>query len=204
MGKIWGDFSPKIYGFWHDGIGKLGLGFCIIVTITLQCVCGSFPLKDSYLIDCGSPNIMTTGDNFCHWHVFFYLNIPNSILASTSSNSVPALLQTAYIFTQPFYSFLIQKHGKHFIHLHFFPLVCQSYNPMASSTSISSSSSNGAPDPSPPMGWLQQKERGMGSSHIMATWSPPFLPKKSNPSPNPWRVLWNIVYEVMSHDNHGF
>ncbi|XP_038980157.1 probable receptor-like protein kinase At5g59700 [Phoenix dactylifera] len=122
------------------GIGKLGLGFCILATITLQCVCGSFTPADNYLIDCGSSN-STTIDNrtfVADASASSTLTAPNSILASTSSSSVSALYRTARIFTQPSsYSFSIQKHGWHFIRLHFFPFVYKSYNLVTSKFTVS-------------------------------------------------------------------
>ncbi|XP_010920748.1 probable receptor-like protein kinase At5g59700 [Elaeis guineensis] len=122
------------------GIGKLGLGFCILVAISLQCVCGSFTPVDNYLIDCGSSNSSTMDNRtfVADASSSSTLTAPNSISASTSSSSVSALYQTARIFREPSsYSFSIQNHGWHFIRLHFFPFVYQSYNLMTSKFTVS-------------------------------------------------------------------
>ncbi|KAG1339176.1 Receptor-like protein kinase HERK 1 [Cocos nucifera] len=122
------------------GIGKLGLGFCILVAISLQCVCGSFTPVDNYLIDCGSSNSSTMDNRtfVADTSSSSTLTAPNSISASTSSSSVSALYRTARIFPKPSsYSFSIQSHGRHFIRLHFFPFVYQSYNLTTSKFTVS-------------------------------------------------------------------
>nr|XP_029123905.1 receptor-like protein kinase HERK 1 isoform X1 [Elaeis guineensis] len=106
---------------------------------------GAFTPEDNYLIDCGSQENTTIGTRIFVADTFVSSTItpPGSILANTSSNSVSsfdssALYQTARIFTgSSSYSFSIQKHGRHFIRLYFFPFMFQSYNLSAANFTVS-------------------------------------------------------------------
>ncbi|XP_008810506.2 receptor-like protein kinase HERK 1 [Phoenix dactylifera] len=127
------------------GIGKLGLGFCIFVILSILRASGAFTPEDNYLIDCGSPENTTIGTRtfIADTFVSSTMTAPGSILANTSSKSVSsfdssALYQTARILTRSSsYSFSIQKHGRHFIRLYFFPFVFQSYNLSAANFTVS-------------------------------------------------------------------
>ncbi|XP_072985760.1 receptor-like protein kinase HERK 1 [Typha latifolia] len=117
-------------------VGELHLVFSIIGIISVLCGCNAqFTPADNYLVDCGSSTNTVIGQRtFIADGSSSTLTTPKNILANTTSNSVSsfdssALYQTARIFTgSSSYSFKIQKHGRHFIRLYFFPFVYQSYN----------------------------------------------------------------------------
>ncbi|XP_072960684.1 receptor-like protein kinase HERK 1 [Typha angustifolia] len=117
-------------------VGDLHLVFSIIGIISILCGCNAqFTPADNYLVDCGSSTNTVIGQRtFVADGSSSTLTTPKNILANTTSNSVSsfdssALYQTARIFTgSSSYSFKIQKHGRHFIRLYFFPFVYQSYN----------------------------------------------------------------------------
>ncbi|KAJ1690325.1 hypothetical protein LUZ63_014480 [Rhynchospora breviuscula] len=119
-------------------IRKLQLAFFIIYTISsLHHSCrAQYSPPDSYLIDCGSRTNTTIGQRtfLADTSLSSSLTTPQDILGSSSSNSIPSsingpLLQTARIFTGPSsYTFQIQKQGRHFIRLHFFPFSYQNYD----------------------------------------------------------------------------
>ncbi|KAJ3685661.1 hypothetical protein LUZ61_014825 [Rhynchospora tenuis] len=119
-------------------ICKLQLAFFIIYTISsLHCTCkAQYNPPDNYLIDCGSRTNTTIGQRtfLSDTSLSSSLTTPQDILGSSSSNSIPSsiygpLLKTARIFTGPSsYTFQIQKQGRHFIRLHFFPFSYQNYD----------------------------------------------------------------------------
>lgn len=104
---------------------------------------------DNYLIDCGSNTNTTVGARVfaADTSSATTLKTPQNILANVSANSVgsvdsPVLYETARIFTGPSsYSFPIQKQGRHFIRLYFFPFVYQTYNLSSATFSISTQDS---------------------------------------------------------------
>ncbi|KAF3334035.1 receptor-like protein kinase HERK 1 [Carex littledalei] len=119
-------------------IHKLQLAiFTLYTIVSLYCTCNAqYNPPDNYLIDCGSRTNTTIGQRIflSDTSLSTSLTTPQDILASTSSNSIPStinapLLSTARIFTGPSsYTFQVQKQGRHFIRLHFFPFSYQSYD----------------------------------------------------------------------------
>lgn len=119
-------------------IYKLQLAFFTVYTISsLYYTCNAqYNPPDNYLIDCGSHTNTTIGQRtfLSDTSLSTSLTTPQDILASTSSNSIPStvnapLLSTARIFTGPSsYTFQVQKQGRHFIRLHFFPFSYQNYD----------------------------------------------------------------------------
>ncbi|KAJ4770703.1 receptor-like kinase [Rhynchospora pubera] len=117
---------------------KLQLAFFIIYTMSsLHHTCrAQYNPPDNYLIDCGSRTNTTIGQRtfLSDTSLSSSLTTPQDILGSSSSNSIPSsingpLLKTARIFTGPSsYTFQIQKQGRHFIRLHFFPFSYQNYD----------------------------------------------------------------------------
>ncbi|KAM0896138.1 hypothetical protein ACQ4PT_023374 [Festuca glaucescens] len=97
---------------------------------------GQFKPADSYLVDCGSAKGTTVGGrNFAADGASpVTVDTSQDILAGTSANGVSsfdnsALYQTARIFRDPSsYTFPIQKQGRHFVRLYFFPFIYQSYD----------------------------------------------------------------------------
>ncbi|OAY72154.1 Receptor-like protein kinase HERK 1 [Ananas comosus] len=126
---------------------NLELVLIIFETLSLYfCFCNAlFTPTDNYLIDCGSSSNATVGGRtfLADDSLSSTLTTPQTILASASANSVASfddaiLYRTARIFTGPSsYSFPIQKHGRHFIRLYFFPFTYQSYNLSAAKFTVS-------------------------------------------------------------------
>uniref|UniRef100_A0A0E0LB94 Protein kinase domain-containing protein n=1 Tax=Oryza punctata TaxID=4537 RepID=A0A0E0LB94_ORYPU len=105
----------------------------------LSSICVStaqFKPADNYLVDCGSSKSTTLGTRTFAADGAAPVKVDTSkeILAGTSANGVAsfdnsALYQTARIFTSPSsYTFPIQKQGRHFVRLYFFPFAYQSYD----------------------------------------------------------------------------
>ncbi|KAI4972010.1 hypothetical protein ZWY2020_002935 [Hordeum vulgare] len=117
-----------------------------VVTLAILCfwssagVCKAqtvdFKPADSYLVDCGSAKGTTVlGRNFAADGASpVTVSTSQDILAGTSANGVssfdnPVLYQTARIFTSPSsYTFPIQKQGRHFVRLYFYPFIYQTYD----------------------------------------------------------------------------
>ncbi|KAM0898458.1 hypothetical protein ACQ4PT_021932 [Festuca glaucescens] len=117
-----------------------------VATLAILClwssagICKAQPAQfkpaDSYLVDCGSAKGTTVGGrNFAADGASpVTVDTSQDILAGTSANGVSsfdnsALYQTARIFTSPSsYTFPIQKQGRHFVRLYFFPFIYQSYD----------------------------------------------------------------------------
>ena len=100
---------------------------------------------DNYLIDCGSSGNVSVGNR-----VFMadnlasnFLSTPETISANTSSvpassSNDSALFETARIFTGTSkFTFPIQKTGRHWIRLYFYPFVFSSFNMSAANFSVS-------------------------------------------------------------------
>ncbi|KAJ8636956.1 hypothetical protein MRB53_011223 [Persea americana] len=109
----------------------------VSLIFSLVCISIAFDPVDNYLIDCGSSIKTTVGNRVfaADNSVPPTLSTPQTILASISSNSIPssddesALYQTARILTgSSTYAFPIQKQGRHWIRLHFFPFNFQNFN----------------------------------------------------------------------------
>ncbi|XP_072975082.1 receptor-like protein kinase HERK 1 [Typha angustifolia] len=118
----------------------------IFLTISILYACNaSFTPTDNYLINCGSSGNTTVGGRvfLADTSLSSTLQTPQTILANTTASSVSSfdssrLYQTARIFTgASSYSFQIQKQGRHFIRLYFFPFVYQSYDLTAARFSVS-------------------------------------------------------------------
>ncbi|KAJ4719785.1 putative Receptor-like kinase, partial [Melia azedarach] len=116
--------------------------------LCLVCTSLAFDPLDNYLIDCGSFADTSVGNR-----VFVADNSssnkpssPQNISVSTSLNSVPPgndsrLYRTARIFTGlSNYTFSIKKQGRHFIRLHFYPFVNETYNMSTAQFSVSTQS----------------------------------------------------------------
>ncbi|KAF9601039.1 hypothetical protein IFM89_015024 [Coptis chinensis] len=65
------------------------------------------------------------------------LSTPENVLATTTMNSISRIYQTARVFVgDTSYTFRIQRQGRHWIRLHFFPFVYQGYNMSSASFSV--------------------------------------------------------------------
>ncbi|RLN28545.1 receptor-like protein kinase HERK 1 [Panicum miliaceum] len=111
--------------------------FILLCILSSFCICkAQFKPADSYLVDCGSSKSTTVGQRTFTSDGASPVKVSTSqeILAGTSANGVAsfdnsALYQTARIFTSPSsYTFPIQKQGRHFVRLYFFPFTYQSYD----------------------------------------------------------------------------
>ncbi|KAJ4725907.1 putative Receptor-like kinase [Melia azedarach] len=106
--------------------------------------CCQFNPSDNYLIDCGSLTDTTVGDR-----VFVadnsaskLLSTPQNVIVnaskSVSSSNDSLLYQTARIFTgSSKYTFSINRSGRHWIRLYFYPFVSGKYNMRDASFSVS-------------------------------------------------------------------
>ncbi|KAF5197292.1 Receptor-like protein kinase herk [Thalictrum thalictroides] len=129
------------------GVSVLKLFQWVLFILSLLCTCslGQFVPIDNYLIDCGSSsnnsvgNLVFVSDN----SVSRLLSTPENIIANTTPNSISSpfgsrIYLTARIFNGvSVYTFPIQKPGRHWIRLHFFPFVFQSYNMSNAKFSVS-------------------------------------------------------------------
>ncbi|KAK3140889.1 hypothetical protein QOZ80_5AG0407260 [Eleusine coracana subsp. coracana] len=111
--------------------------FIVLCILSSICACkAQFKPADNYLVDCGSAKSTTVGQRTFVADGASPVTVSTSqeILAGTSANGVAsfpnsALYQTARIFNGPSsYTFPIQKQGRHFVRLYFFPFVYQSYD----------------------------------------------------------------------------
>ncbi|OVA03568.1 Protein kinase domain [Macleaya cordata] len=126
------------------GIRELSLLIWVSSIFSLVHLSIGFVPVDNYLIDCGSPTNTSVGDR-----VFLpdnsdsrTLSTPNNILADTNLNLTSTfgspLYRTARIFNgTSSYTFRIQKSGRHWIRLYFFPFVYNNYNMSTASFSVS-------------------------------------------------------------------
>uniref|UniRef100_A0ACD6AEA2 Uncharacterized protein n=1 Tax=Avena sativa TaxID=4498 RepID=A0ACD6AEA2_AVESA len=123
------------------GTSKLRIAALVILCFWSSAgICRAQPAQfkpaDSYLVDCGSAKGTTVGGRNFAADGASPVTVDSSqeILAGTSANGVSsfdnsALYQTARIFTSPSsYTFPIQKQGRHFVRLYFFPFIYQSYD----------------------------------------------------------------------------
>ncbi|KAJ1431950.1 Serine-threonine/tyrosine-protein kinase, catalytic domain [Sesbania bispinosa] len=123
---------------------ELGLFICALSILPLVCFSANFVPIDNYLIDCGATtNTSIDSRNFTADNFFKkFLSTPQDILASTSLKSITSssdspLYQTARIFTAPSkYTFPINKKGRHWIRLYFFPFAYQNYNLSAANFAV--------------------------------------------------------------------
>uniref|UniRef100_A0A0D9WD50 Protein kinase domain-containing protein n=1 Tax=Leersia perrieri TaxID=77586 RepID=A0A0D9WD50_9ORYZ len=132
-------FSPKFsLGLVMDTNSKeIKLILSLIGIIWNLGTCNAkFTPADNYLVNCGSTIDATIGQRLfaADNSQSIVLTSPQSIAARTTLNSVlgfdnAELYQTARIFTAPSsYSFNMKSNGRHFVRLHFFPFVYQSYD----------------------------------------------------------------------------
>jgi serine/threonine protein kinase len=122
--------------------GWLFIFICVLPIFPLVCFSTTFVPIDNYLIDCGSytntsiGNLNFTSDNFFH----NFLSTHEDILANTSLKSTTdysPLYQTARIFNSPSkYTFPVNKKGRHWIRLYFFPFMYQNYNLSAANFAV--------------------------------------------------------------------
>ncbi|KAF9596379.1 hypothetical protein IFM89_009727 [Coptis chinensis] len=91
------------------------------------------------MIDCGSSSNTTLGNlvYVSDSTSSTILSTPENVLATTTMNSISRIYQTARVFVgDTSYTFRIQRQGRHWIRLHFFPFVYQSYNMSSASFSV--------------------------------------------------------------------
>ncbi|KAG8645150.1 probable receptor-like protein kinase At2g39360 [Manihot esculenta] len=111
----------------------------------LICVSLGYNPVDDYLIDCGSSTNKSVGDRVFVADQFYFnlLSTPHITFANASSspNSSaydPSLFQTARIFNETsYYSFSVNKPGRHWIRLYFFPFMFRNYNLSTAKFSVS-------------------------------------------------------------------
>ncbi|KAL8547194.1 hypothetical protein ACS0TY_006777 [Phlomoides rotata] len=110
--------------------------FMIIIVLANANASESFNPSDNYLINCGSPDDTTLDDGRTFKsdpQSSSYLSTDEDILTSITS-FLPPLYLTARIFHHDsMYRFLINKPGRHWIRLYFYPLPHPTYN-LTSST----------------------------------------------------------------------
>lgn len=125
---------------------NLQLALSLVGIISVLCrFSTAYTPADNYLISCGSSVDTPVGQR-----VFVAddsgsvtLTAPQSAAVKASPSSVSgfddaAVYQSARVFTAPSsYSFKISRPGHHFVRLHFFPFVCQSYDLAAASFKVS-------------------------------------------------------------------
>ncbi|XP_042490054.1 receptor-like protein kinase THESEUS 1 [Macadamia integrifolia] len=107
--------------------GWLPLLLSVLVLFSLQGSFATFVPADNYLIACGSPqNVTFQGRTFVPDSVQFSFELKGQrdSVASISSSSVPSpIYQSARVFKAPAsYTFKIQKEGRHWVRLYFYPL----------------------------------------------------------------------------------
>ncbi|XP_061354066.1 receptor-like protein kinase HERK 1 [Gastrolobium bilobum] len=110
---------------------ELGLFIFALSIFPLVCFSASFVPIDNYLIDCGASSNTSIGSSNFTADSFFknFLSTKQDILANTTSSNDLPLYQTARIFTASSkYTFPINKKGRHWIRLYFFPFAYENYN----------------------------------------------------------------------------
>ncbi|KAG4988649.1 hypothetical protein JHK85_031632 [Glycine max] len=123
---------------------------CALSILPLVCFSANFVPIDNYLIDCGSPtNTSIDSRNFSADSFYKnFLSTQQDILASTSLKSITStrdspLYSTARIFTAPSkYTFPINKKGRHWIRLYFFPFAYEKYDLSAAKFAVSTQNYN--------------------------------------------------------------
>ncbi|KAL6011188.1 hypothetical protein ACLOJK_001633 [Asimina triloba] len=112
----------------------------------MACISLAYDPVDRYLVDCGSSTdavVDRTRTFVADNSSSFKISAPQTIFATTSSNSIPSvdasvLYRTARVLTGPSsYTFSIQQHGRHWIRLYFFPFVHQNYDMKTAKFSVS-------------------------------------------------------------------
>ncbi|KAL2896344.1 hypothetical protein RDABS01_038128 [Bienertia sinuspersici] len=119
-------------------IPKFKLCFWLLSVLCLINCSLEFDPTDNYLINCGSSTNASVGNRVflgdSNLNSSIVLSTPQKIRANTSSSSIPFsyssdLYKTAEIYTEiSNYTLSVTKHGRHWVRLHFFPFVYQSYN----------------------------------------------------------------------------
>ncbi|KAK7312517.1 hypothetical protein VNO77_36426 [Canavalia gladiata] len=123
---------------------EVGLFICALSILPFLCFSASFVPIDNYLIDCGAPSNTSLDSRDFTADSFYknFLSTQPDIVANTSLKSVTStgdspLYQTARIFTAPSkYTFPINKKGRHWIRLYFFPFTYQKYNLSAANFAV--------------------------------------------------------------------
>jgi len=123
---------------WNCREGWLFIFLYIISIFPLVCFSANFVPIDNYLIDCGSHTNTSIGSNLNFTSDSFFKNFLSTqedILANTTLKSINSttdfspLYQTARIFISPSkYTFPINRKGRHWIRIYFFPFSYQNYN----------------------------------------------------------------------------
>ncbi|EPS64671.1 hypothetical protein M569_10103, partial [Genlisea aurea] len=144
-----------------------------------------FDPVDRYYIDCGSSSNVVLGNNLTFVadtssSSSVSLSASPTILAATDSNSVAAssygdsqLLSTARIFTSTSrYTFSIRQSGRHWIRLHFFPFMYQSYNMSSASFSVFAQTTTLLSSFSPQNAVLKEFSLNVTGSDLVITFSP--------------------------------
>ncbi|EEF37337.1 kinase, putative [Ricinus communis] len=126
--------------------GGSGFFFWVASILCLICISSGYDPKDKYLIDCGSSSNQSVGNRVFVSDQFYsnLLSTPNISTANASSSPIPSssydpsLFQTAIIFTETSqYTFTINKSGRHWIRLYFYPFVSRNLNLSTANFSVS-------------------------------------------------------------------
>nr|DAD25976.1 TPA_asm: hypothetical protein HUJ06_027444 [Nelumbo nucifera] len=123
-------------------VGEVKLFIWVSSLLSLACISVGFTPVDNYLIDCGSSTNTSVGNRVYVSDISNprFLSTSRNIFANNTASSTTSspLYQTARILDgSSKYSFPIQKQGRHWIRLYFFPFVYQSYNMSMASFSVS-------------------------------------------------------------------
>ncbi|KAJ7948602.1 Kinase family protein [Quillaja saponaria] len=115
------------------------LGLVIFLCLSVQSF-ASFTPSDNYLIACGSSqNVTFQGQTFVpdSQHSSLVLKGGNSIVASSNSGVPFPIYQTARVFTSiASYKFEIEREGRHWVRLYFFPLPNSGHNLTSASITV--------------------------------------------------------------------
>nr|XP_004505921.1 receptor-like protein kinase HERK 1 isoform X2 [Cicer arietinum]XP_027191272.1 receptor-like protein kinase HERK 1 isoform X1 [Cicer arietinum] len=130
--------------WWNFREGWLFIFIIVLSIFPYVCFSANFVHLDNYLIDCGSHTNTSIGNqNFTSDNFFKnFLSTQEDILANTSlksitSTNVSPLYQTARIFNSPSkFTFPVNKKGRHWIRLYFFPISYGKYNLSAANFAV--------------------------------------------------------------------
>lgn len=131
---------------------------------------------DNHLIGCGSPGNTTVGGRvfLADDPIAVALSTPQKIFASASLNSGSILYKTARVLNGVSnYTFPIKRHGRHFVRLHLFPFVSESYNLSLAKFSVFAQGLTLFRDFQLPNGSLvKEYSMNVSSSNLVLTFSP--------------------------------
>ncbi|KAH6810449.1 hercules receptor kinase 1 [Perilla frutescens var. frutescens] len=162
------------------GFGVLRFSIWGLLLLNLACCSRGFTPVDSYYVNCGSSNVVSVGNitYVADKSAAKYLSTPQDILADSNSNSItPAddspLFRTARIFNGPSkYTFSIKQGGRHWIRLHFFPFVYQSYDMKSASFSVFAAKTTLLSDFTPKDAIVKEYSVNVGTGDLVIAFSP--------------------------------